>query len=769
MSGKDLVEKNEVSISSTILGYLQFWKLITLFIIASLIISFFYLRYTPSVYKAYTKIQILDENSSEMGIDYMGTIFKDKINLANEINVLQSNRIIEQVVDNLQLQISVSSVGNVINKKVSYYPFKLKLKEKINSYSKFSIEIDNNNLVITNLNTKESFRFKSNETLKTKHNLPFEIYDFNSKRFNDNYIIELITRQNRTSQIKQLLKTDVLDDSEIIRLSYSSEDKDLNIKILNEIVKCFNEDGVNDRRNIHKRTIDFVDSRFGFLTNELDSIESFKQKYKSTNNLLDIGLNSSFSLQKKVEYDKTIVQTENQILINEILKESIVNSEKNEIIPSNIGIDNIEINSLIQKHNEIVLNYKKINSIAGENNPSVYDNQEIIRDLKAEISKSIDENLIKLKKLKSRAYEFKDSSTKDVKVLSLNEKVLRSVERNQNIKESLYLFLLQKREEAQINFAITEPSVKIVETATSERFIVSPIKKEIYILSVLAAFILAILVINILKFLDNKIHSKEDITNYLNQPVIGEIPFVDNNPLISNSNDRSILAESFRILQSNLNFLIEKNAKVILCTSSIKGEGKTFTATNLAITKANLNSRTLLIGADLRNPQLHKYLNVDKSIAGLSNYLINEAKNWKDALLKISDNCDCLIAGAIPPNPTELLNSKNFKIILEDARKSYDYIIIDSSPCLLVSDTFNISKLADLIIFVMRSDHTPKEIMKFVEENVEGNKLGKTAIILNGLGKNDRYGYGYKYSYKYGYRYRYNYGYGYGYTSDDED
>ena len=280
-------------------------------------------------------------------------------------------------------------------------------------------------------------------------------------------------------------------------------------------------------------------------------------------------------------------------------------------------------------------------------------------------------------------------------------------------------------------------------------------------------------------FFNKKIYSREQIEELgLPIPILAEIPELLNqaNNIIDSSNERSPLAESFRVFYSKLKFFgvnDKKDGHVILITSTIKGEGKTFCATNIAYTIASLGKKVLLLGADLHNPQIHTYLNIEKDQSGLVNFLVDNKHNWKKDIIKSkSVNCDILIGGQIPPNPAQLLNNGNFEILLNQAKKVYDHVIVDTPPTLLVSDTLSISAYADLLFFVVRCNHTNIDVLNFIRDSYEKGVIkDNSMILLNGLGAKGKYGYGYAYNYSYGYRYKYgyNYNYGYGYEYKTED
>ena len=584
----------------------------------------------------------------------------------------------------------------------------------------------------------------------------------------------LVTELKRSLTLFQVGK-----DSDIIELNFKSTNKEYSENFLNELMSVFNIDGVKDRQLIHKRTVDFVNTRYSYLSLELDSIEIAKQLYKVENSLVDLSVNSAISLEKSSKSEESILSTENQISITNLLLETLAN-DKLELLPANMVIENNEINLLISKYNQIILDRKKLILSAGSNNPSTKQLENTLSDLRSNIIYSLQNNLLQLKNIKRELSNQFYKYNNEISNLPEKEKILRAIERNQKIKESLYLFLLQKREEAEVSYAVTEPSIKVVEYANTKYDHVSPKTNLTYLVSILIGLLLPFSIIYLMLFFNRKIFTREQIEE-LNLPisVISEVPEIDSqsNTILNSAKERSPLAESFRVLSSKLKFYIDKNKKdgqIIIVSSTIKGEGKTFCATNLALTKASLGEKTLLIGADLHNPQIHTYLNVEKNHVGLVNYLLDSNYDWKKAILKLEDvNCDILIGGQIPPNPAQLLNNGNFEKLLNQAKKLYDHIIIDTPPCLLVSDTLSMSPLADLLIFVVRCNHTDINILDFINDSYSKGIINKNSIILlNGLGAKGKYGYGYAYNYSYRYRYKYsynyNYGYGYEYKSDQE-
>ena len=762
--------------------YFSFWKYFLGASILLLITAFIYLRYTSKVYTSTAKIKVLDKKESSLELPSAEDLFShSKINLENEVEVLKSYPILEEVVRNLNLTTSFVAIGDIMESLEVTVPFEYSSERVADSITKeeYRLNITDGGLEVIDYNNDDkTYLFKEFSTYKATHDLPFEIHNIDKGIWSGNYEGFDIIFQPINDIVASLKKNIIIEsvgkESEIISLSLKSTNKEYAQNVINELIKVFNKDGIQDRQLIHKRTIDFVNDRYSYLSMELDSIEIVKQLYKVDNNLVDLSANSAISLEQSFRSEENIFSLENQISVTNLLISTLNNSDL-ELLPANIGIENAEINSLIFNYNQTILERKKLILSAGLNNPSIKQMDNIISDSRSNIIFSLQNHLSQLDNLKeklSKQYFKYDSRVSD---LPEKEKILRAIERNQEIKEALYLFLLQKREEAEVSYAVTEPSIKVVEYAITDNIPVSPKPQIIYLGALLLGLLVPFGVLYLLFLFDTKIYSKDDLLELnIGAPIVAEIPEIvdQSNKMIESSKERSVLAESFRVLTSNLNFILPKETKggkVIMNTSTVKGEGKTFSALNLALTYSSFDKKVLLLGADLHNPQIHKYLNVKKTVQGLTNFLMDKTMNWEAALLKPNSelNCDILLGGTIPPNPAQLLSNGNFDILLEQAKSKYDYIIIDTPPSLLVSDTLTISHLADVVLFVMRCNHSDKEVLNFIKDLIKDNKIKNIGIVLNGLGKMNAYSYGYGYGY--GYKYTYNYGYGYGYNSDDGD
>jgi capsular exopolysaccharide synthesis family protein len=348
--------------------------------------------------------------------------------------------------------------------------------------------------------------------------------------------------------------------------------------------------------------------------------------------------------------------------------------------------------------------------------------------------------------------------------------MVREIERQQTIKETLYVLLLTKREEAAVNLAITSPSIKVVDYAiTREDLPVAPKKKIIAAIALLLGLGIPFAVVYLINMLDTKIHDRTDVEKANPEiPVVAEIPFIEGGGMFLDPGDRSALAESFRILATNAEYMVGKRkpgkGKVIYVTSTIKGEGKTFVSLNMSLAFASVKKKVLLVGADLRNPQLHTYFDINKShIKGLSNYLHNPDVSLDDCITEgfgINEYHKICFSGIIPPNAPQLLAGDAFEKFLEEAKAEFDYVIVDLAPTLLVTDTLIVSRFADETVYVTKANHTDKKLLEYSKELNAKGKLRNMAYVVNGVGQSG--------SGRYGYGYTYNYGYGYGYNTDSE-
>ena len=773
------IKSNKISennIKENIFQYVVYWKWFVLSLLICLSIAFTYLRYSKKIYQTTAQIKILDNSNGRMELpsDIKSLFSSKKVNLDNEIGVLKSQRLLRRVALSLNLTTTYYFDGNIKSEELwGNCPFKviwLNTQDRINPKKvQFSIKLEKDGYKIVSEDQlrNQIFQFgQKNKVSEQSFILVLAVKVVPEKYAKAQFTINRIPLSFVTEDLSKNIKVaSTTKQSELLSLVLNGESKDKSEAIINSIIDEFNKDGVGDRQLISQRTIDFVNERFIYLISELDSIENNKQVFKKDNDLSYLPEDAKETVLRKSITESEYFSLETQIAIAKLLEDILKKEGTFELLPSNLDIKNENINLLIADFNKAILERNKVLQSGGLKNPLVLAFSDKLMELKQNIIYSIKVLQKQLFVSINNVESLKQDNASLLSSIPAKEKILRSIERQQNIKETLYLFLLQKREEASVSKAITTPSVKVVDYAISSFIPVTPKKNNIYIFALFLGLLIPIVIIYIKQILDTKIHNKQDFDRLVSEiPVVAEIPIIQEDQRIIKRNDRSLLAEAFRILRTNITYLmpIKTNGKgsVIFTTSSIKGEGKTFVSVNLALTLSSMNKKVLLIGADLRNPQLHKYLNILKKRTGLSNYLHDTGIDWKSLINeKGFDNefLDIIFAGALTPNPAELLSNGRFEELLSILKKEYDYIVVDTAPTILVADTLLISQLSDLTVYVTQADFTDKKLLSYSLDLKMQGKLKNMAYVINKVGSSKGYGYGYGY----------NYGYDYGYDADE--
>ncbi|MEN9337284.1 MAG: hypothetical protein RLZZ500_2271 [Bacteroidota bacterium] len=757
--------------------YLRYWYWFVLSAVVFAVGANVYLRYTPNSYQTAAKIKILDNstNSFKMPTDAISLFAKSKLNLENEVEVIKSHRIMQMVVQKLNLTTGYTQTGYVKSAELwEDRPFTIEWIGDNNSLTSNNIQLaiklkDNGYVLAQNevdaklkqfgvvYKLANSISFKISKNIEFKSDIPTT----------NEYGFRLLTPENAAAQlVGQIGVENIGKQSEILALTITGTNKDKSEAILNTLLDQFDWDGIRDRQLISQRTIDFVNERFVNLTRELDSIETGKEAYKRTNELSYLEADAGISAEIKTKSDAEVFEVETQVELSKLLAKTLKSDKKISLLPANIGVTNSQINNLIEQYNALVLDREKGLLSAGEKNPITLAATQKIQELQQNILASVAAYQKQLGVTLAKYNTLKSQNRSLYSTIPAKEKMLRAIERQQKIKETLYLLLLQKREEAAINKAITAPSIKVVDYAITGNAPVSPKRQIIFLASLLLGLLLPFGILYLYFLLDNKIHSKQDIERVVSEtPVIAEIPNIKGYQMYITDNDRSILAESFRILRTNINYVMPfkpaGEGQIVYVTSTIKGEGKTFTSVNLALILASMQKKVLLLGSDLRNPQLHKFLNLEREQKGVSGYLYDTSINWKSLVHERklgSNHLDVILAGSIPPNPAELLSNGRFELLLSEVKQEYDYVIVDCAPTILVTDTLLISQLADVTLYLTRAGFTETRLLQFSKELKQLHKLKNMSYVLNNVGD----------SKSYGYNYSYNYGYNYGYEKDDD-
>lgn len=766
-------EDEKIDIKGVLYRYLPYWPWIIFSIILMITGAFLYLRFTPNIYNTTAKVKVLtDKEATDFALDLDKMLGKSNVNLENESAVFNSYRLNEQVVEKLNLQVSYFQTGRVNERQIFDAPFTAIYSPEIDTIKtalEFAVTVTSKGYILRNTETGNTLEVSSHRFEAATPQFPFTLIPREGSTINPGedpeYVIRIVSESKATQNLVNNIKVNADGkDSDILTLSLEATNGKHAQEIINTLIDVYIEDGIKDRQEVSKRTIAFIDERFHYLTSELDSIELAKGTYKRTNNLSIFEADAASIIEKRSVKDEQLFEVETQLLLAEILEKSITKANDFNLLPANIGLNSGAINNLVNEYNQAVLEYNKWKASAGDNNPKVKILKQTIVDLNENISRSLTGYKNQLEQSLAQNQRAQGKAHSSFSSLPTKEKILRSIERQQQLKENLYLLLLQKREEAAIKVATTAANVKVIDYAITNSIPVAPKRKIIFLGAFLIGFFIPVGILYLKFSTNNKVYTSKDIEEMnANAHILGEIPEIP-----SRKKGESVVAispqaeEAFRTLGHHLNFMIKSSnpsddGQVIAVTSSVKGEGKTTVSFYTAQTYFQLKKTVLLVGADLRNPQLHTFINETKNKEGLSNYLNDLETNWKDYIINInngSNRFDLLLSGTIPPMPSVLLASDRFKLFLEEAKKQYDYVIIDTAPTLLVSDTLTFMNEVDFSLYVVRSGVTQKQLITYSKKLVDEKKIAQMGYVINDIDFKGSYGYGY------------NYGYGYGYNAD---
>lgn len=763
------IKVEKINLKKEIYKYLQYWPWFVLCILISLTLGYFYLRYTTPIYLAKSTIILKDDTGGDIGsaiYSEMGFSELTANNFETEIGILKSRRLMQEVVKSLQLYIQYFKEGQVNTVEIyEDLPFSVQIlklnDEKLKNIggASFEIFISANSFSVRNLHNGKLIKVASGEPLTLDFadlvlstNSKSEINEQSSKIIMKFSNIEQVASHYRNMvNIVQEAKT-----SGLLSLQLLDPVKEKASDVLDQLIMEYNRDAIEKKNLVAGNTANFIDERLAIINGELDSVETGKETFKEENKLTDIEAQSQLFIQNANVYNQQRQEVSTQLELANAMLEYISTNSNSSLLPTNLGISEGGVNSQISEYNNLVLDRNRILEGSSEINPIVIKLNSKIEQIKQNVVQSLQRMRYNLQIAQEDLERQASSVGSQIYAVPSKEREYRGIERQQNIKETLYLFLLQKREENSLSMAVTEPKAKIVDRAYYEDGAISPNSRNIYLGSLLLGLFAPFGVIFLVNMFDSKIRNRTDLELVTNQnSILGVLPKVSKTNKIILTNDRSILAESFRILINNLEYLLinVKNkigGKVLLLTSTIQGEGKTFTAINLSISLSNTGKKVLLLGTDLRNPKLGILIN-KPNLPGLSEYLVDDSINLEDLIEPCPQlsGIHLLPSGSIPPNPYEILKQEKFGLMIKKLESKYDYIIIDSAPLMLVADTFIITSYADLVLYVVMAGYTDKDLLQFVVDSQEEGKLKNISFIINGL-KQNNLGYGNKYGYEYG-------------------
>jgi tyrosine-protein kinase Etk/Wzc len=754
--------------------YLVHWKWFLIGAFISLTIAYIYLRYTTPQFKATATILVKDEKKGGMLSELsafadMGIESGLKNNVDNEIEILKSRTLVENTVKRLNLNISMFIKGNIINTemydkkpiKVYFIPkdspfYKTATTLKFLEISPYTFQLEN---LLQAENSKNNFinksEFRYGEVITTPNwNLiitknPSKLFKVNNREITINVspMDDVVDGFRNRLNVNPLSKT-----SSVVELSLVDPVYEKAEVFLNNLIEIYNQDAITDKNQISENTSKFIANRLSLITRELDGVEQDVESFKKSNNLTDIDSEAKLFIEGANEYDKKGVTTETQLNVVNSMLDFTKKSSNSDLLPTNIISGEEDASGLINMYNELVLDRNRILKSATIANPTVIKMDQQIASLKTTLITNLERLKSNLNIQKRDLDSHKGIMDNKIEKIPVQERQFKVIARQQKIKEELYLYLLQKREETAISLSATEPNARVIDAAKASHIPVAPKKKIMY----LVAFIIGILIpfgtIYLKDLLDTKIKSRLDLEGKTTIPYLGDIPTSNSNTQIIKSESRTSSAEALRIIRTNMEFMLSKvpenQAKTIFLTSTFSKEGKTFVSVNLAATFALSGKKVLLIGMDIRNPKLDDYVTLPDQ--GLTNYLSHKDTAIEDLIIKQKgyEDFHILPAGIIPPNPAELLLSKKVDSLFKTIKAQYDYIIVDTAPVSLVTDTLLIAKHADCFIYVVRANFLEKRMLHIANDLYQEKKLPNMCLLLNDTDSTKGYGYGYGYGIK---------------------
>ena len=560
----------------------------------------------------------------------------------------------------------------------------------------------------------------------------------------------------------------------VVIVSLKNSNRRRGVDFINQLLMMYNINANNDKNEVAQKTAEFINERIGIISKELGSTEQDLENFKRSAGITDLTSEAQIALTGNAEYEKKRVENQTQInLVMDLYR--YMKGNEYEVLPSNVGLQDAALAGAIDRYNEMLVERKRLLRTSTENNPTIVNLDTSIRAMQSNVQATLDATLKGLQITKDDLAREANRYLRRISDAPTQERQFVSIARQQEIKAGLYLMLLQKREENAITLAATANNAKTIDEALPDDNPVSPKRMIIYLAALVAGMGLPIGIIYLIGLTKLKIEGRVDVERLTSLPIVGDIPLTSEKQgsIAVFENKNNLMSETFRSIRTNLQFMLENGKNVILVTSTISGEGKSFVSGNLAISLSLLGKKVVIVGLDIRKPGLNKVFNIPKKEHGITQYLTNTTINLMDLVQQsdINKNLFILPGGTVPPNPTELLARDGLGKAIEILRQKFDYVILDTAPVGMVTDTLLVGRAADLSVYVCRADYTHKAEYTLINELAEGEKLPNICTVINGLDMNKKkYGYYYGYG-KYGkyYGYAKRYGYGYGEQSNDKE
>lgn len=790
-------DEKPIDYKAILFEYLMYWPWFVACLILCLAGAWIYLRYQPPVYNVNATVLIKQDDKGKSSVNNPLATMQDlgmlsmASNFDNEMEILHSRTLIRKVVNTLRLNISYTEprsfgYARPLYKNDSPIRVWMTPEEAEKLSAPLSLQLD----CTTDGKIKVTATYKKDEveatTEKSFDRLPgILITPVGTLTLNHTDSIQI--QEERTLQVQiisptaaarvcqnQLTTEATSKQTTIVRLNYNDSHVERGLDFLTTLVALYNADANDDKNEVASRTAEFIDERINIINHELGTTESELASYKQKAGLTDLTSDAQLALQGNAEYEQKRADNATQLRLVEFLKEYIDRPENRmEIIPANIGLSDNGLSTLIGQYNEMLTERKRLLRTSSESNPAVVNLDTSLQATRKNIQTSVASVLKGLEITRNDLNREAAQFANRISNAPQQERELLSISRQQEIKASLYLMLLQKREENAITLAATANNGRMVEEPLAGD-IVGPNGKMFYLIALILGLGIPVAVIYLRNLLRFKVESRADVEKLTDVPVIGDIPMTETqgHPIVVQENRNGLMEEVFRSVRTNIQYMLGEGQKVILFTSTTSGEGKSFTAGNLACSFAFMGKKVVIVGLDIRKPGLNKVFEISHKEQGITQYLADPLHTDLLRLCQpsaISPNLFILPGGTVPPNPTELVARKALDHALEILKERFDYIILDTAPIGMVTDTQLIARVADLSVYVCRAGYTHKSDYELINDLKRENKLPNLCTLINGIDMDQRkngyyYGYGKYGKYgKYGYGKKYGYGYGYGY------
>lgn len=784
--------EEQVNIQELLFRYLIHWPWFVVSIIICIACAWGYLRLTTPIYNISATVLIKDEKkgggaSMSSDLEKMGLegFVSSSSNVDNEIEVLRSKSLAREVVNNLGLFVTYMDEDEFPSKEL-YHTSPVLVSLTHQEADKLPGRMEINMILQPTGALGVQITVGEKEYRKQFDKLPavFPTDEGTVAFFANNDTLSAVCPENITKErhitafinrpfsvlkeyVNSLSIAPTSKTTSVVVISLENTNTRRGRDYINKLLEMYNINANNDKNEVAQKTAEFIDERIGIISKELGSTEQDLENFKRSAGITDLSSEAQIALTGNAEYEKKRVENQTQINLVMDLQRYMKGNEY-EVLPSNIGLQDAASAGAIDRYNQMLVERKRLLRTSTENNPTIINLDTSIRAMRTNVQATLDATLKGLQITKEDLAREASRYSRRINDAPTQERQFVSIARQQEIKSGLYLMLLQKREENAITLAATANNAKIIDEALADDNPISPKKTIVYLAALVLGVGLPVGVIYLIGLTKFKIEGRADVEKLTSLPVVGDIPLADEKTgsIAVFENQNNLMSETFRNVRTSLQFMLENGKNVILVTSTISGEGKSFISANLAISLSLLGKKVVIVGLDIRKPGLNKVFNIPKKEHGITQYLTNTTANLMDFVQPsdINKNLFILPGGTVPPNPTELLARGGLEKAIETLKANFDYVILDTAPVGMVTDTLLIGRVADLSVYVCRADYTHKAEFTLINELAENNKLPNLCIAVNGLDLNSRkygyyYGYG-KYGKYYGYGKRYGYGYG---------